>query len=756
MDRVTTWQIIPDARAENVHVEAMWAALSVHRRPLSKRVARAGRRVKIGPQVRIYWKAMFTTDSIRFFLTAPRELSGVVHSRLRATWPTATVREADYEQAAGKILCLRLKENPCFSLRLLKESLEPLDGYTTLPSLLLPGERAAVEVSLEPVLAHWQSEAAEALDHLRKTGRMPRVQPSGLSRIAWYAMDGLGAVCASALEFVTTVLDPTAQPELDWKGEITRQPRLTPETVAKATKAGYRATVTLWADAPEAHRKDAILGALHGTFRALDGDNQFEAHQLPESARFRNPSILGAHEIARLTSIPTLAIQERCRAVERVAVREGTIPEGLQGSVVIGTATKQGVDVPVGFSIGTTDRERDLAVKPLVVVGPPGSGKTTLAVNLALKLHQEGANAVLLDPSTSGEASRLLRDAMPSEEDYVELDFGATDHPIAIPFGARDLPPERSAAEIMAFLTVLTGDPGRRTRRWLKKAVHSSLATGGTVLEAIRLLLDDEYRASLMPSLPPDLQLAWVQFAEGSEGWQREIVDPVLNRTEYLMDDPTLKAIICQRDAKLNMDALFNSDRPKVISALIPSLQLSAYGANVVAALLTSQIWLSMLQRDRSSRPTYLLMDEPHQYLAGGRLWERMITEGRKYRFCAAFLFHDWAQLRRTHREFTDILQAGDPNYLLFQSSEANWRELKETIYPLTIQEAMRLPQYHALAVLHTLDGRPEPIIVRTLPDPERVADRTAWSQKSLRTYGRPRDLVLRDITQREGILNAY
>ena len=229
-----------------------------------------------------------------------------------------------------------------------------------------------------------------------------------------------------------------------------------------------------------------------------------------------------------------------------------------------------------------------------------------------------------------------------------------------------------------------------------------------------------------------------------------------MNRVEYLLDDPTLKAIVCQRGSRIDFDALLNSDRPKVVTAKIPSLQLSTYGANVVAALLTSQIWLSMLKCDRSARPTFLLMDEPHQYLAGGLLWERMITEGRKYRFSPAFLFHDWAQLHRSHREFTEILQAGYPNYLLFQSSEANWRDLRETIHPLTLQEAMRLPQYHALAILHTLGGRADPIILRTLPDPPRARAREDWSRRCLATYGPPRDAVLHDIARREGMLGAY
>jgi hypothetical protein len=140
----------------------------------------------------------------------------------------------------------------------------------------------------------------------------------------------------------------------------------------------------------------------------------------------------------------------------------------------------------------------------------------------------------------------------------------------------------------------------------------------------------------------------------------------------------------------------------------------------------------------------FSIWDEPHQFPSIAAKAEEQWVEARKWRLALTWCFHSWSYLSR---DLVDIMKAGGPQYLLYQTSKDTWETLAEEIAPYTVEDALRIPQYHAI-VRMSCRGPVEPFVARMSAPPAKVKDRGHVRQMCKGKYGRPlgqvRDLIYR------------
>lgn len=120
---------------------------------------------------------------------------------------------------------------------------------------------------------------------------------------------------------------------------------------------------------------------------------------------------------------------------------------------------------------------------------------------------------------------------------------------------------------------------------------------------------------------------------------------------------------------------------------------------DILADFLMSKIELAMLSRPEwQQRPYFVIEDEPHQYPSRAERWTRMVVESRKWRAGLLWLFHDRRQIPSALEE---IIESAGVNYHLYPSSKHAYESLEE-IEPITLEEAMVTPQYHAINVIRS------------------------------------------------------
>ena len=132
-----------------------------------------------------------------------------------------------------------------------------------------------------------------------------------------------------------------------------------------------------------------------------------------------------------------------------------------------------------------------------------------------------------------------------------------------------------------------------------------------------------------------------------------------------------------------------------------------------------------MLSRpEAQQRPCFVIADEPHQYPSAAERWKRMVVESRKWRVGLLWLFHDWRQIPR---DLADIIKSAGVNYHLYPSSKHTYKSLLEEIEPITLEEAMATPRYHAINVIRSGGVVVPPFVARMLPPPTVRLECTPW-----------------------------
>ena len=69
-------------------------------------------------------------------------------------------------------------------------------------------------------------------------------------------------------------------------------------------------------------------------------------------------------------------------------------------------------------------------VKTVVVVGPPGAGKTLVATSVAIYLHLASANAVYIDATSDKTGAKLVKEYVPLAADLAEARAMGADYAV--------------------------------------------------------------------------------------------------------------------------------------------------------------------------------------------------------------------------------------------------------------------------------------------------------------------------------------
>lgn len=660
-------------------------------------------------------------DATSFTLAVPIELSALAKKTIATCWPRATVAEISdplasmhEPQVAG---ILELKEHYLFRLRVDRRTLAPLSGVLDCLHLLDIGEQAHIQILATPAPPDWWQSAAIGYESYRE-GHMPKRLRLDAAGIACGVLKGTAGVVFEAINIAQELagVEPEKY-ELDGidKARTLRDGPTGTQTPAKLREDAFEVTIRV---VVETHAQNApsVLHAIAYAFRELDGDNALMMHTCNPARTLRlmqerhqpikpNHDYLGVGELARLMQLPTLPLQEQYH-LYTVQHRETDLPNNVTSKgLQIGTHTYHGQENPVYLPT----KDFDELCLPHVIIGGMGCGKTKgFGANLAVQAVRHGMGAVIIDPA-KGELGDEVEAVLPPEK-IVRVRLGQT--PICLDWrealhGERGR--NRLANELISFCEAASDEAGAQTVRYLRSAAKA--VPNGTLNEVVRLLLEDNYREELLPSMRAQEKMVWEQFGQLSEARRAQIGLPVLNRLDVIMGDDYLAECM---EAEEGLDLVKLLDEPKAIILDIPKGQLGAEAVDVLASLVATKLDLAMVMR-QSQHPVFIIQDEPHQYLRSARTWRAAAVESRKWRFAYVWMFHAWEQLPK---DVAAIIQAAGPHYHLYTSSKATYRALAEEIKPFDVEEAMATPRHWAINVIRAGGRTVEPFMAKMSPPP--------------------------------------
>jgi hypothetical protein len=389
---------------------------------------------------------------------------------------------------------------------------------------------------------------------------------------------------------------------------------------AKRGEPGWRAVGRIAVAAESVGRERQLIEAVIGAVRSTESPGvRWTARRVSVKAvarlpRWRWPLRLNASELAAVSSWPAGVTNELPVAVlgSRPLPPSAAIPRRGR---VIGEATFPGRERPLALSVADSRRH-------LHVLGPTGTGKSTLLLNLITQDMAAGRAVVVIEPRGDLIAGVLERVPPARLGDVVLFDPTDRERPVGLnPLAPLGRSPELVADQLLGlFHALYAAHWGPRTQDILGASLLTLARTPGMTLTALpRLLTDAGFRRRVVPAVADPIGLT--PFWQGYEAWSQAeraaAIAPVMNKLRPLLLRPDVRAIIAQRQPRFALTQVFTER--KVLLVNLAAGQIGPETSALLGSFLISQLWQAILGRSAIAperrHPVSVVLDEFQTYL---------------------------------------------------------------------------------------------------------------------------------------------
>ena len=409
---------------------------------------------------------------------------------------------------------------------------------------------------------------------------------------------------------------------------------------------------------------------------------------------------LNVSEVAALSTWPI------GQTTERPVVRQGSrrLPPPADRSTtgrVIGDSTWPGEHRPLRLSV-------EDSLRHLHVIGPTGTGKSTLLLNLIEQDMQAGRAVVVIEPKGDLIADVLARVPKLRTEDVVLLD--PTDMAAIVginPLGSSGAPGSAGlvADQLLNTFHGLYADSwGPRTSDILHAALLTLARTPGMSLVALPMLLGDPaFRRRIIGNLNDPLGLGpfWAHYEAWSEAERTTATAPVMNKLRPFLMRPSLRRVIGQPNPKFQLQSVFSSSSPKILLVNAAKGHMGTEAASLLGALVVSGLWQAASSRaslDKGQRhPVMIYIDEFQDYLHLPTDLGEALAQARGLGVSFTLAHQHLAQLSTNLRAG---VMANARSRICFQLGHDDARIISQTSNNLTAEDFSSLDAFHFYAQL--------------------------------------------------------
>jgi hypothetical protein len=480
---------------------------------------------------------------------------------------------------------------------------------------------------------------------------------------------------------------------------------------------GFRATCLVATTASEPRVAKAVLGRVVGAMRVAEGAG---AHLRVRPGKRgavvpprRWPMVINVGELAGMLGWPLG--ESNYPGVTRIASRRLPISTAVpRGGRVLGDGTDPSTRRPLA------QHARD-ALTHTLLLGPTGTGKSTLIASLAIQDIAAGRGVVVVDPKSDLIDEILSRIPSDRTDDVVVL-RPDDEHPIGLnPLAHAGTSRELVVDQLMAVFRGLYGDLlGPRTSDILHSGLRAIAASSQPTLCALPLLLTDEdYRNQLAREATDafGLQPFFDWFSKLSIAEASAVVAPALNKLRPLIARPALRAMLGQVAPRFDMREVFT--KRKVLLVSLGSGVIGPEAAQLLGSLVVSQLWFAAQERTgiapQKRHPVIAYLDEWHQLLHTPVDLGDLLAQSRAMGLGLVLANQDLHQLPPQVRS---AALANARSKVCFRLSAEDASILARTTELLDAQDFQSLGRYEVYASL-LADGHPTPYasaLTRALP----------------------------------------
>ncbi|MGW4370106.1 type IV secretory system conjugative DNA transfer family protein [Nocardia takedensis] len=535
-----------------------------------------------------------------------------------------------------------------------------------------------------------------------------------------------------------------------WNGLLPdRRPNARQALTRKLGQHGFAAVVRIGVEAGTAERRKSLmlgLAAAIGTVETagvhfkLADEKAGKINQPKATWSILTPAQpLSVPELSHLLAWPVSDHDERFPGQPPLHPKPvRPTPSLLSGERVIGEANAPGISGTVGYDVID-------AMRHTWVIGPNGTGKSTLLLNLIVQDLKAGRPAVVIEPKD------LVTDILARIPDHRRNDIVLLDPLDEAPVGINPLAhsegrtPEVIADSLFGTIHAIHGDLGPRSADILRNALEVLAKRDDASLTMLPLLLTNPgFRRSLTQRVIRDDPFAAGPFWAWFDSLSPEAVDtkiaPLSNKLRPLLTKQ-LRAVLAQRNPKFNIRQVLRENK-----VLLVPLQKGVIGpeaAQLLGAIILAELWQAIRERagtpEQSRTPVMVYIDEVQDYLRLPTDLGDALATARSLR--AGFhLAHQYQ--KQLPPAMLDAFRNNARSRITFQLQSGDAKDMATGQSVLAPEDFGALPAHHVYMNLMR-DNTVQPWASGvTLPPPPETSDPNDIRRLSRERYGQPLDEI--------------
>ena len=487
---------------------------------------------------------------------------------------------------------------------------------------------------------------------------------------------------------------------------------------------------------------EGMVHDLSSVFKAVEGDRaKFLRRLVPNVPGRINdractlgfPILLNATEFSALCGWPLNGTGSR--RAKRIAP---TVVHDSQG-IVIGTSNTPKMQ----------NRRVAIPAQALTVhswlLGPSGTGKSTLLHNMAAQIMDQNMGLVLIEPK--GDLARGVLSAVPlhRSHDLIWLNPLDMERPIGLNILAGN-DPERVTSHVIGMFKNLSGDTwSAQLQRVLRNGVMTAALNGLTLYDVKQLLVNKEYRSAqvrrLNRNVHPDIIQEWRWLDDKAD----LTVDSAVNRLDAFLGSRMIRNIVSQKDG-LDFDEIVR--QRKILLVPLSEAHMGQTNASALGQLIFDLVWDATLRRPPEHRePNVMMVDEFQMFC-------EMMNTTKADPFALARSYGLGLMVANQYADqlpkaVQSTLSKNAQSQIVFRLAADDAKEMAQTFSPLAKEDQANLPRYTVAAKLMSSTGNAPVVTLKTPPPPKATGGAREAVEYSRQKYGRPVSEVEADLLTR-------
>lgn len=624
-------------------------------------------------------------ETTTFHILLPKDNIEFMIGKIYACYNGSTINKVDFKNDyinqfvndnISDVYKLDIRNHPFmpFSMDLI-----PIGNtITEAMEYIQPGERACVQILLQPIDSDWQHKFRYAYNQYLLTNRMPPFGTNAIRYIICY-IDRL-------IEFIGSIFSRNDNmSDTSYRAPKITDRDLNKEVTDKLSASGYRASIKITVQSSDKYKRSTVSRSIASSFTQMNKYNEFSFKKLKNSDKaleeFRHRKmcrgddfLITSAEAKNLLNMPDEKV--RTNKLKRAEPREELVDSRvMKGKIQIGeTLPYKNKVYPVNLP---TDSPLEYN-KTVMVAAPPGFGKTTILENIAYQCMELGWGFFAPDVADGKMAIRCLNILEHKHDKKIAyLDFTNMDRlPLLSPSCIVGTPTTRALLFADWFSQILQiGKDAIRTKAYLEKYCLTCFADPDNTLLEFKLLLegDENVRRNMIDKLKlsnPEVYMWWtITYPKEEKEIQHEL-RPLRYRLDMLLNKDIFMNVFCNNKSKIDVSKWMDEGYAVIVNI--------SEGGNITTSIQQSILsfmillfWSATLERKKLTtsgvepRHFRLLLDEPYTYLHVTDTIEEALTKFRKYGVAINVFFHDAQQFIKRSADLWNALLSTDPHLIL-------------------------------------------------------------------------------------------